>query len=1208
MVTRNEPPEPESFSNIIDATPVSIQIVGADGLYRYVNQATISLFRAKAKTDFIGQSPFCFYPPMQSDGKNSEIEVQHYIRRGLAGEVITFEWDHQRHDGTIFPCLVTLQQIPYEGEPGLMATIVDISETSALRKKSEFIITNAPSPILDINPDLTIRAANNSFSVLTELSIVDMKKMKLTDFVVQNRMGGSLSEALESQSSVIGEMDVVVKSGVKSLRYQYTPFYDAYGSLISIIAYYYNKTEEKQAVRDIVSLTERCQAGALDSRLDISKYQGELKTLTDGINNTLDSVIGPLNVAAEYVDRIAKGDIPPKITETYNGDFNEIKNNLNTCIDAVNLLVSESTVLTDAAVSGKLSTRADASRHQGDFRKIMEGVNKTLDAVTSPLREAGEILGQIAVNDHTASMDEGAFKGEYGKLAGDINGVLARLRHITESIVKIGSGDLSDLEVYKKIGRRSEQDKIIPGFIKTLENLQSLSSDTRILTKAGIEGKLDTRADASRHEGEYRTIVEGLNATVDAMADKVVWYESILDAVQFPIHVTDMGMKWTYMNKAFEDVLLKNKVITDRRSAYGLPCHTADATICRTENCGIDQLRKKGVTESFFEWQGMSGKQVTKPVMNARGQQVGYVETVQDLTEQLNQIAYYESILDAVPMAITVTDLDSKWTFVNKAVEKMLNRSRRDLIGHPCNEWGANICNTDNCGVKRLKAGVENTMFEQDGGHYKVDCAYISNLKGEKVGHVEVVGDITGITKVSLYLREEVNHLADNLKKIGKGDINCTYDVTPPDEHTNEVAALFVAINESLKEATSAISLMIADAKMLSTAAVEGKLDTRADVSHHQGEYRTIVEGVNQTLDSVMSPVKEALRVSREYSNYQFRARIDPSLNMSGDWIEFKQALDNIGVQISAAVGLINQQLLALASNAEEATASIEEVSAGAQQIAQSAGGVSRNAELGNDGITQVLKAMEDLNITVGEVSQRAEQVSTAAVQANEYSKMGVDLARKSESSMTEITQSTTEVDTIVKEINTQMEEIGKIVRLISDIANQTNLLALNAAIEAARAGDAGRGFAVVAAEVKSLAQDSRKSAENIADMISSLQNKAQKASIAMTRAGETVAGGSKSLSETMGAFTRIDKSIDDITRNAMDVASASEEQAASVEEVTASIHEVSGLIISTSSEAGDAAAATEEASASIEQISKVVSNVSGIADSVSREMSKFVI
>ena len=88
-------------------------------------------------------------------------------------------------------------------------------------------------------------------------------------------------------------------------------------------------------------------------------------------------------MAAEYVDRISKGDMPPKITDAYNGDFNEIRNNLNQCIDAVNALVADANMLSDAAVEGRLDTRADASKHQGDFRKIVQGVNDTIDSLVS---------------------------------------------------------------------------------------------------------------------------------------------------------------------------------------------------------------------------------------------------------------------------------------------------------------------------------------------------------------------------------------------------------------------------------------------------------------------------------------------------------------------------------------------------------------------------------------------------------------------------------------------------------------------------------------------------------------------------------------------------------------------------------------------------------------------------------------------------------
>ena len=133
-------------------------------------------------------------------------------------------------------------------------------------------------------------------------------------------------------------------------------------------------------VADAGVLSKAAVEGKLATRADASKHQGDFRKVVEGVNATLDAVIGPLNVSAEYVDRISKGDIPPRITDNYNGDFNEIKNNLNTCIDAVNALVADAGILTKAAVEGKLATRADASKHQGDFRKVVEGVNATLDS------------------------------------------------------------------------------------------------------------------------------------------------------------------------------------------------------------------------------------------------------------------------------------------------------------------------------------------------------------------------------------------------------------------------------------------------------------------------------------------------------------------------------------------------------------------------------------------------------------------------------------------------------------------------------------------------------------------------------------------------------------------------------------------------------------------------------------------------------------
>ena len=104
-------------------------------------------------------------------------------------------------------------------------------------------------------------------------------------------------------------------------------------------------------------------------------------------------------MTAEYVDRISKGDIPPKITDTYNGDFNEIKNNLNACIDMMNGLLAETDTLIKATEDGKLATRGDAAQFAGGWGKLVGGVNKLIDAFVGPINVTAEYVDRISKGD-----------------------------------------------------------------------------------------------------------------------------------------------------------------------------------------------------------------------------------------------------------------------------------------------------------------------------------------------------------------------------------------------------------------------------------------------------------------------------------------------------------------------------------------------------------------------------------------------------------------------------------------------------------------------------------------------------------------------------------------------------------------------------------------------------------------------------------------
>ena len=183
------------------------------------------------------------------------------------------------------------------------------------------------------------------------------------------------------------QLDILQKVGKRSDNDKLVPA--AIQTMVSIDA----------LVKDAAMLSKAAVEGKLSTRADAGKHQGDFRKIVEGVNATLDAVIGPLNVSAEYVDRISKGDIPPRITDSYNGDFNEIKNNLNACIDAVNSLVADAGLLSKAAVEGKLSTRAEAGKHHGDYRKIVEGVNATLDAVIGPLNVSAEYVDRISKGD-----------------------------------------------------------------------------------------------------------------------------------------------------------------------------------------------------------------------------------------------------------------------------------------------------------------------------------------------------------------------------------------------------------------------------------------------------------------------------------------------------------------------------------------------------------------------------------------------------------------------------------------------------------------------------------------------------------------------------------------------------------------------------------------------------------------------------------------
>jgi methyl-accepting chemotaxis protein len=240
----------------------------------------------------------------------------------------------------------------------------------------------------------------------------------------------------------------------------------------------------KRLISDADELANAAVEGRLTARVDASKHEGDFRTIVQGLNSTLDAIVKPLNVTSGYLDNIAKGNIPAKITEQYQGDYSLIINNLNTCIDAVNALVADANELAAAAQNGALSTRADTGKHNGDFRKVIDGLNSTLDAVVKPLTVTSEYLENIA-RGHIPAKITDHYPGDYSQMIDNLN--------------------------------------------TSIDAVNALVADTNLLAEAAGEGRITVRADADKHQGDFRKIIEGVNSTLDMVVDPII---AVTEAVE----------------------------------------------------------------------------------------------------------------------------------------------------------------------------------------------------------------------------------------------------------------------------------------------------------------------------------------------------------------------------------------------------------------------------------------------------------------------------------------------------------------------------------------------------------------------------------------------------------------------------------------------------------------------------------------------------
>lgn len=282
---------------------------------------------------------------------------------------------------------------------------------------------------------------------------------------------------------------------------------------------------------------------------------------------------------------------------------------------------------------------------------------------------------------------------------------------------------------------------------------------------------------------------------------------------------------------------------------------------------------------------------------------------------------------------------------------------------------------------------------------------------------------------------------------------------------------------------------------------------------------------------------------------------------------QLQRSMQGMTVSLRELIGGISRGVTQIASAAEELSAVTEQTSAGVN---------SQRVET-----DQVATAMNEMTATVQEVARNAEEASNAAAAADKEARAGEKVIGEAIDQIELLAVEVGNSNNAMNHLKEESEKIGGVLDVIKAVAQQTNLLALNAAIEAARAGEAGRGFAVVADEVRSLAQRTQKSTEEIEGLITSLQSGTQEVSAVMES--------SRILTDSSVELTRrAVTSLENITRTVSTIQSMNQQIAAAAEEQSAVAEEINRSVLNVRDISEQTADASEETAASSVELARL--------------------
>lgn len=1034
-------------------------------------------------------------------------------------------------------------------------------------------VDDTPVPVIVMDCEHNIEYVNSAAALLAGRAsegCVGLKFWDLFDNEACHNGTCLAADAIREGRTVSGAAECIVQGRTMLVRATVSPRFDEHHKVIGVVQVIEDNSQEKMLVDELARVAKAARGGHFKERGKPEQFQGSAQNVIREVNDMLDANIDKLNWFQSVLDAVP---LPVHVMDKH---MNWVFMNL-----AFEKLMKEASVITErhesvgkpCSLSGKSSCKTSncgvVQLTKGVAESFFNWKGESCKQNTTKLFNAKkEHIGYVEIaQDLTPIVRPKEYTScEVDRLAGN-------LKKLAEGNFEL---DLQVKEADQYTAEEREHFNRINQILATVKSaVKSMSGDAAMLCSSAIEGNFDIRADATRHSGDYREIVQSVNQTLDVVVDKLSWYQSIIDAVQLPIHVIDKDMKWVFLNRAFEKLMVGNGIIRSRKDAPGMPCSSANANICKTENCGLAQLAK-GVGETYFDWHGQNCRQESSKLVNIKGEHVGYVEVVQDLTSMVrnknytaNEVTRVAANLEKLAQGNFDIDLQLKESDQYTAETKQqFDRINEDL--------------------KAVKSAVEAMTLDAD-----------MLTKAAVEGKLEVRADaskhhgnfrkiVEGVNQTLDAVIGPLNVAAGYVDRISKGDI--------PEKITDNYNGDFNTIKINLNECIDALSGLIQQMNHMSTQHDLGDIDIVIPADNFQGAYRTMAEGLNNMVMGHISVKKKAMACLKQFGEGNFEAELEKFPGKKAfinDTIEhvrknLKALIADADTLVQAAVqgklstradaskhqGDFRKIVEGVNSTLDAVVGPMQDVSAiltklaGGDFTATVTGKYVGDYELLTDAVnllsTTVRMALEEIGRNVSSLASSAEELNKVsqslgsnadetATQANVVSAAAEQVSNNVQTvatgademgaSIKEIAKSTAEASRVatsavrtaevtnvtISKLGQSSAEIGQVIKVITSIAQQTNLLALNATIEAARAGEAGKGFAVVANEVKELAKETARATEDISRKIEAIQSDTNGAVSAISQ-----------ISQVIGQISDIQTTI----------ASAIEEQSATTNEI----------------------------------------------------------